>query len=270
MLTRCVTGVKEKTCYPNIELIIVDHESTQRRVQKLLVKLSKDNNTKIITYKGTFNFAAMINRGVEISTGQILVLLNNDIEIVDSDWLTELSAQVSRPEIGIVGPLLTFKDDTIQHAGIHPGLEGLMGHGHKHLPKDHPGYFGRLRVAHNVAAVTGACLAIKKKTWDELGGLDEKNLAVAYNDVDLCLRARKAGLRVLFTPHTHLIHHESATRGVDEELNRNPRLEKELQTMKKRWGNFLKVDPAYNPNLALEELDFRIAKYPRVKPDWSE
>jgi len=151
---------------------------------------------------------------------------------------------------------------------VHPGVGGLMGHGHKHRRGDDPGYFGRLTVAHEVAAVTGACLGITRPDWDRLGGLDEEHLAVAYNDIDLCLRAREAGLRVVFTPHAVLHHHESVSRGFDDDPARNERLAGEVAVMRQRWGDQLDVDPAYSPNLALTGNDFTLAEHPRVEPVW--
>jgi GT2 family glycosyltransferase len=176
--------------------------------------------------------------------------------------------QVLRPGIGVVGALLLFKDGSIQHAGIRPGFGGFMGHSHKHLPGSDSGPLGRLTVAHEVAAVTGACLAIQRSTWDELGGLDEENLAVAYNDVDLCLKARAKGLRVVMTPHAVLYHHESISRGFDDNPNRNARLAGEAALMSERWGDLLEADPAYNRNLTLTGLDFTLAERPRVNPPW--
>ena len=145
-----------------------------------------------------------------------------------------------------------------------------MGHGHKHRSVNDPGYFGRLTVTHEVAAVTGACLAIEEATWRLLGGLDEKHLAVAYNDIDLCLQARQADLRVVFTPHARLIHHESVSRGIDEDPDRNQRLGREVEVMRDRWGDLLNSDPAYSPNLSLDGGGFRLAETPRVKPRWRE
>ena len=143
-----------------------------------------------------------------------------------------------------------------------------MGHGHKHFPGDHPGYFGRLRVAHEVAAVTGACLAVEATIFERLGGLDEEHLAVAYNDVDLCLKARKIGLRVVFTPHARLVHHESVSRGFDDDPAGKERLAGEAAVMRERWGDLLNVDPAYSPNLTLTGRDFTLAQHPRVPPPW--
>ena len=243
---------------------MVDHETTEARARRVLDSLVGDTISQVISFSGPFNFAAMINRAAEAATGSVLVLLNNDTEIIEEGWLNELVAQVSRPEVGVVGALLLFSDGTIQHAGVHPGVGGLMGHGHKHLPADHPGYFGRLLVAHGVAAVTGACMAVEAATFERLGGLDEKHLGVAYNDIDLCLKARQAGLRVVFTPHARLTHHESVSRGFDTDPVQQERLGQELASMAERWGDLLYADPAYSPNLAFGGEGFGLSDPPRI------
>jgi O-antigen biosynthesis protein len=276
LLEKCVgslIGDGAVTDYPGsqIEIILVDHESTEPRARAVIDGLSADNADpahKVITFSGAFNFAAMVNRAVEAATGDVFVLLNNDTEAISPDWLTEMVGQLARPEVGVVGALLLFSDGTIQHAGVHPGVGGLMGHGHKHRRGDDPGYFGRLTVAHEVAAVTGACLGVTRANWERLGGLDEENLAVAYNDIDLCLRARAAGLRVVFTPHAVLHHHESVSRGFDDDPTRNERLAGEVAVMRERWGDLLDADPAYSPNLTLTGRDFTLARHPRVSPPW--
>ena len=263
-----MSSLREVTDYPDLELVVVDHETTEARARAILESLESDTNTRVISFSGPFNFAAMINRAAEAASGDVLVLLNNDTEIIDSGWLTELVAQVSRPEVGVVGALLVFSDGTIQHAGVHPGVSGLMGHGHKHLPSDSPGYFGRLTVAHETAAVTGACLAIQATTWQHLGGLDEEHLAVAYNDIDLCLKSRQAGLWVVLSPHARLVHHESESRGLDDDPEHNDRLAGELALMQERWGGVLKADPAYSPNLEFDGGRFQLARVPQKMPVW--
>jgi GT2 family glycosyltransferase len=222
----------------------------------------------VVPFSGPFNFAAMCNRAAEAASGDVLVLLNNDTEVVAPGWLEEFVGQLGRPEVGVVGALLLFTDGTIQHAGVHPGVGGLMGHGHKHRPGDDGGYHGRLTVAHEVAAVTGACLGVTRALWDRLGGLDEENLAVAYNDIDLCLRAREAGLRVVLAPHAVLHHHESVSRGYDDDPARRSRLGREVAVMEERWGSALTVDPAHSPNLALDGDGFTPAAVPRATPPW--
>jgi len=268
MLKRCLESLIRETSYSNFEVILVDHETSEPKALKVIEEFKSKDNFQVVDFSGSFNFAAIMNRAAEVANGQVLVLLNNDTEIVDSEWLTELVAQVSRPDVGVVGSLLLFGDGTIQHAGVHPGVGGLMGHGHKHLPGDDSGYFNRLKAVHEVAAVTGACLAVEKSIWGELGGLDELNLPVAYNDIDLCLKARKNGLKVVFTPFSKVVHHESVSRGVDDDPSRNVRLKKEVSFMIEKWGYVLESDPAYNPNLSLAGDTFKLAEIPRVLPFW--
>ena len=268
LLGRCIRSIDSLSEYPDIELVVVDHETRQRQALRIIDGLRERPDAVVLQHRGPFNFAAMMNRAVEAATGEVLVLLNNDTEVMSPCWLSEMVGQVLRPGIGVVGALLLFKDGSIQHAGIRPGFGGFMGHSHKHLPGSDSGHLGRLTVAHEVAAVTGACLAIQRSTWDELGGLDEQKLAVAYNDVDLCLKARAKGLRVVMTPHAVLYHHESISRGFDDDPNRKARLAGEAALMRERWGDLLEADPAYNPNLTLTGLDFTLAEHPRVNPPW--
>jgi len=268
LLEACLTSLRDRTRYPDVEVVIVDHETTERRARKLIDGLADDPDAVVVPFTGPFNFAAMCNRGVASSSGQVVVLLNNDTEVVADDWLDEFVGQLARPEVGVVGALLLFGDGTIQHAGVHPRVGGLMGHGHKHRPGDNPGYHRRLTVAHEVAAVTGACLGTTRVLWDRLGGLDEGHLAVAYNDIDLCLRAREAGLRVVLAPYAVLHHHESVSRGYDDDPVRRARLADEVATMEERWGDLLRADPAHSPNLALDGDGFSPAAEPRVSPPW--
>ena len=265
MLKKCLESLYEKTRYSNFEIVLVDHETSESKALKVIEEFELQENFEVVSFSGDFNFAAMINGAAEVANGDVFVLLNNDTEIFDAGWLKELVAQVSRPEIGIAGALLLFGDGTIQHAGIHPGIGGLMGHGHKHLSGDSSGYFNRLKAVHEVAAVTGACLAIEKTTWFDLNGLDEENLAVAYNDVDLCLKVRQKNLKVIFTPFSKLFHHESVSRGIDDAPERNARLQSEIQVMKERWGGMLNHDPAYSPNLSSDGGGFSLAEAPKKK-----
>ena len=163
-----------------------------------------------------------------------------------------------RPEIGCVGAKLYYPDRTIQHAGVILGLGGVAGHAHRHFPADNDGYCGRLKLVHNLSAVTAACLLVRKSTFQEVGGFDETNLPVAYNDVDLCLKVREAGYRNLWTPYAELYHHESASRGIDDTPKKRVRAERERSYMRQRWGNLLDRDPYYNPNLTLIYEDFSL------------
>ena len=262
MLKRCLKSIYENTDYENFEIVLVDHETSEREAIEVIRTFAEKSNFRVVNFSGSFNFSALMNRAAEIAEGEILVLLNNDTEILDREWLTELASQILRPEVGVVGALLLFSDETIQHAGVHPGLNGLMGHGHKHLPSDDSGYFSRLKTVHEVAAVTGACLAIEKKTWIDVGGLDEELLPVAYNDIDLCLKVRRKNLRVIFSPYVKLFHHESVSRGIDKPVENNKRLQEEIRTMRERWGDSLFYDPAYSPNLSKEGGSFKLSDAP--------
>ena len=268
LLETCLTSLRSVTTYPDVEIVLVDHESTETRAREVIDALAEDPDAVVVEFSGPFNFAAMCNRAAETATGDVLVLLNNDTEVLAPDWLVEFVGQLGRTEVGVVVALLLFTDGTIQHAGVHPGVGGLMGHGHKHRQGDEPGYHGRLTVAHEVAAVTGACLGITKALWNRLGGLDEEHLAVAYNDIDLCLRARDAGLRVMLAPNAVLHHHESVSRGYDDDPVRNERLAGEVAVMRERWGNLLDADPAYSPNLTLTGRDFTLTEHPRATAPW--
>lgn len=198
-----------------------------------------------------------------------MVLLNNDIEIVARDWLVELVSHAIRPEIGAVGALLYYPDGKIQHAGVVLGIAGPMkvggiaGHVGKYFsPKQAVGG-NRTHVAQNFSAVTAACLAVRKKLFEEIGGFDEINLPVSFNDVDFCLKILKAGYRNLWTPFAILVHHESATRGLENTPEKIKRSHQEIAVMRQRWGSLLDADPAYNPNLTLEHEDWSLALPPR-------
>jgi GT2 family glycosyltransferase len=268
LLKKCINSIYERTTYKNFEIIIIDHQSEEKKAKRVIDSLKEKSNTQIEKYSGDFNFSAMVNQGAEIARGEIIVLLNNDTEIIEGNWLNLLVTQTIRKDIGVCGPLLLFKNRTIQHAGIHPSENGLMIHGHKHEKENSPGYFGHLLTKHEVMAVTGACLSTKKTTWDQLGGFNDKNLQVAYNDVDFCLKAREAGLRVLLEPKVKIIHHESASRGVEREVFRNQRLQKEISYMKERWGEFLFLDPASSPNLLLNEEGISLNPHPKEMSVW--
>ncbi|MEM7428989.1 MAG: glycosyltransferase, partial [Pseudomonadota bacterium] len=215
-------------------------------------------NVSVLPFAGAFNYAAINNLAVEASRGEVVALVNNDVEVISPTWLTELVSWAVQPEIGCVGAKLYFENGEIQHAGIITGIGSLAGHGHKRYPGAHGGYFGRLRLAHNVSAVTGACLAIRRSLFQELGGLDDENLKVAFNDVDLGLKAMAAGYRNVWTPHAELYHKESASRGYEDTPEKQARLNREAAFMKRKWGAAAEQDPFYSPNLTREREDFSL------------
>ncbi len=189
----------------------------------------------------------------------MVALLNNDLEVISSGWLSEMVSHAVRPEVGAVGAKLLYPDASVQHAGVIVGLGGVAGHSHKHFPKWSLGYCGRLMLAQNLCAVTAACMVLRKSVFEEAGGFDEEHLTVAFNDVDLCLRIRDCGYQNFWTPYAELYHHESATRGYEDTPEKQARFTSEVEFMKNRWGNCLHSDPAYNPNLTLEKEDFSLA-----------
>ena len=263
LLRRCVESIVRKTKYSNYELIIIDNGSEDFVAVRYLQHLQEEKQVTVIRDDSPFNYAALNNKAVAQAKGEIIALLNNDLEVINDDWLGEMVSHVVHPEVGAVGAKLYYPDDTIQHAGVIVGLGGVAGHSHKHFPRDSAGHCGRLLLTQNLTAVTAACMLVRKEVFDVVGGFDEKNLSVAFNDVDLCLRIQEKGFNNVWTPYAEMYHYESATRGYEDTPEKQERFNKEVNYMKQRWGNALLVDPAYNPNLTLDREDFSFACPPR-------
>ncbi|OQK16721.1 hypothetical protein AU255_02095 [Methyloprofundus sedimenti] len=259
LLHRCVESIFAKTTYPNYELIIIDNGSNDLVSLRYLQRLQENPRVSIIRDDSPFNYAALNNKAVAEAKGEVIALLNNDLEVINADWLDEMVSHVVHPEVGAVGAKLYYPDDTIQHAGVIVGLGGVAGHSHKHSPRDNPGYCGRLLLAQNLSAVTAACLLVRKDVFDQVGGFDEQHLSVAFNDVDLCLRIQEQGFYNVWTPYAEMYHYESASRGYEDTPEKQARFNKEVAYMKHRWGEGLLRDPAYNPNLTLDREDFSFA-----------
>ncbi len=257
VLSTCVDSVLARTSYPRFELLVVDNGSVTREALAYLATIALDPRVRVLRYDAPFNFSAINNFAVQAANGELVGLVNNDVEVIEPDWLSEMVSHAVRPEIGCVGAKLLYPDGTVQHGGVITGIGGVAGHAHRRVPSNHPGYFGRLLLAHSMTAVTAACLLVRKGVYEHVGGLDER-LAVAFNDVDFCLRVREAGYRNIFTPHAVLYHHESATRGHDATPEKAARYQAEFALMKSRWGRTLGEDPAYNPNLSRDHEDFSI------------
>lgn len=267
VLETCIESILSRTSWRHFEIVVVDNQSSDPETLAYLVALERRGAARVLRYDAPFNFSAINNFASRHARGGVLGLLNNDLEAVDGGWLEEMVSQALRPEIGAVGARLLYPDGTLQHGGVVLGIGGVAGHGHKYAPSDAPGYFSRARLVHDVSAVTAACLLIRKETYQRVGGFDE-SLAVAFNDVDFCLRVRALGLRNLWTPFATLIHHESRTRGAEDTRNKRARFRAETERMVARWGDALGNDPAYNPNLTLEREDFSLAWPPRVRKPW--
>ncbi len=258
LLSTCLDGVLNNTTYNNFEVIVVDNQSSQLDVINYLQELNQNPNVKVLHYDKPFNYSDINNRAVSEAKGELLCFLNNDIEIVKPDWLSEMVSHACRPDIGCVGAKLLYPDGTIQHAGVTLGLKGYASHAHKGFDRNSTGYFNRLVVAHNVSAVTAACMVVRKNIFDEVSGFDAEHLKVAYNDVDFCLKVQAAGYRNLFTPHAELIHHESKSRGKKRNKNQQAQLKEESEFLKQKWQHILYSDPAYNKNLTLLREDFSL------------
>jgi GT2 family glycosyltransferase len=191
-------------------------------------------------------------------------LINNDIEVISPDWLSEMVSHALRPEVGAVGAKLWYPNGSVQHAGVILGIRGVAGHAHRYLKRYQNGYFGRANLIQSYSAVTAACLVVRKEVFKKVGGFNEA-LQVAFNDIDFCLRVREAGYRNIYTPYAQLYHHESATRGHEDTSEKHLRFAQESTYMKQLWGHVLVNDPAYSPNLTLEHEDFSLAWPPRVE-----
>jgi GT2 family glycosyltransferase len=251
LLRKCVLGVLGVTRYKPFEIIIVDNGSREPETLTFLRRVSANPRVRVLDYDRPFNFSAINNFAVQHARGSYLCLLNNDIEIIDDQWLTALMRQAVRPEIGAAGGKLLYEDGTIQHAGVVIGLGDAAGHAHRFQRDDHPGYFARAHVAHCASAVTAACLVVEKAKFEAVGGLDEANLAVAFNDVDFCLKLERAGWRNVFVPQATAIHHESKSRGRDFLPANVDRYLGELAVLQNRWSTRGYRDPLHHPHLDL-------------------
>ncbi len=255
LLKRCVDTILQKTTYSLFEIIIVNNQSTCPKTLDYLRKVSDNEKVRVINYEQPFNFSAINNFAATHAKGSIFGLINNDIEVLSPGWLDEMVRQVSRPDIGCVGAKLFYPDMRIQHAGVVLGIGGIAGHSHKYFRQHHHGYHSRLSLVQNYSAVTAAALLVRKSVFDEVGGM-ETELSVAFNDVDFCLKVREAGYRNLWTPFAELIHHESVSRGYEDNPEKQARFKQEVDYMVNKWGSILKSDPCYNPNLSLTHEDF--------------
>ena len=258
-LRTCIESIVRLTTYPAYEIIVVDNQSAGQSTLAYLDDLARRDVATVLQYNEPFNYSAINNFAALHAKGSVLALVNDDVEVISPDWLGEMVSHAVRPEIGCVGAKLLYPDGTIQHAGVVLGIGGVAGHPWKYMPRHTDGYFSRLRVIHNVCAVTGAALVVRRDLFEAAGGLDTIGLTVAFNDVDFCLKVANLGVRNLMTPFAELVHHESRTRGQDETPEKQQRFRNECATMQARWGSRLKTDPFYNVNLTLAREDYSLA-----------
>jgi glycosyltransferase involved in cell wall biosynthesis len=263
LLKQCVESILSKTTYSSYEILIVDNGSDDIATLNYLKKVTLNSKVRVIRDDQPFNYSALNNAAVKLAHGEIIGLVNNDIEVISPDWLSEMVSHALRPNVGAVGAKLFYPNDTVQHAGVLLDVTGVAAHAHKNLPKQGHGYFSRANLIQSFSAVTAACLVIKKSTYEFIGGLNEVDLKIAFNDVDFCIRLCKAGYKNIWTPYAELYHHESATRGYEDSPEKRERFAKEVAYMEK--NNLSKPDPAYSLNLTLDNDDFSLAWPPRVE-----
>ena len=268
LLRGIVSDAFERTDYQRLELIVVDNQTSDPETLSYLNEVSAAKNISVVSYDAPFNFSAINNQGARAAHGEVIAFVNNDVRVISRDWLREMVSHAMRREIGAVGAKLYYENDSIQHAGIILGLGGLAGYVQRYAPRDNPGHGSRLLTIQNYSAVTAACMVLRRSVFDEVAGFDEANLPVAYNDVDLCLRIRERGYRILWTPYAELYHIESASRADDLSEDERARYHRECEYLKKRWGSQLAYDPYYNPNLTIAGEDFSLASPPRLIKPW--
>jgi len=270
LLARCAEGVLHRTDYPALELIIADNDSQEPETHRLLAQLARDPRVRVLPAPGPFNYSAINNAAAAAAAGEVLVLLNNDVDVIGPGWLREMAGHAMRPDVGAVGARLLFGNGTIQHAGVVLGVgefeggPGIAGHFGFHAPAAAEGHGGQFVLTREVSAVTGACLALRRSVFRQVGELDEANLPIALNDVDLCLRIRAMGLRIVWTPFAELHHLESASRGSDQAPGAAERFRRECRYLRDRWGPVLDADPFYNPGFSRADHSFQLATPPSV------
>jgi len=258
VLQRCIDSICDRSSYPYYRIVIVDNGSEESTTKAYYSSLTAREKITILSYDKPFNFSAINNFAVNNIDTEYLLFLNNDTEVISPEWLEEMLGYIQRPDVGAVGGLLYYPNNTVQHGGIILGIGGIAGHSHKYFPRSDYGYFGRLKTVQNLSAVTAACLMTRRKVFSEIGGFEE-SLSHAFNDVDLCLRIRDRGYLVVFTPFAELYHHESLSRGYENTPEKRRRFGQERRFCEDRWQKVLEHgDPYYSRHLSLTREDFSI------------
>ncbi|MCW6511419.1 glycosyltransferase family 2 protein [Lichenifustis flavocetrariae] len=274
LMRQCLEGLLKRTAYGRFEVIIVDNGSVERETHDLFAELTLDPRVRVLSQAGPFNYSALNNAAAREAQGEILLLLNNDIDVIKPDWLLEMVSLLQRADVGVVGAKLIYADTRIQHAGVRLGAgtfeggPGIAGHFGWFQDRDDLGYFGSLALARDVSAVTGACLAVRRNLYEQVGGLEADHLGVAFNDIDLCLKVRAAGYKVIWTPFAELYHLESASRGSDLAGEKMDRFHGECRFMRDKWGDLLQRDPFYNPAFDNYDNDYRLSFQPQRQKPW--
>lgn len=261
-LKACIDSIREKTEYPNYEIIIVENNSTTDEIFQYYKELSQDPRIRLLRWKKEFNYSAINNYGVCHANGEYLLFLNNDVTVITPGWIKELLGVCQRPEVGAAGVKLIYPDNTIQHAGCVIGLGGIAGHMFVDMPANRTGYLHKASILQDMSAVTAACMMMKRTAFEEAGGFTEK-LPVAFNDVDLCLKVRKNHKLIVYDPYVQLYHMESKTRGAEDNKEKVRRFQEEIEYMRCQWIDILKKgDPYYNKNLSLTKWNYSLRPLP--------
>lgn len=257
-LKACLDSIREKTTYPDYEIIVVENNSREPETFAYYKTIDGKDNIRVITWDKPFNYSAINNFGIRHASGQYVICLNNDIQVITGGWMEELLGVCQREEVGVVGAKLYYPDDTIQHAGIVVGIGGIAGSLFVGMKRERSGYLHKASLMQDLSAVTAACMMVKKKAFEEAGGFEEK-LAVAFNDVDLCLKIREKGYLVVYDPYVEMYHYESKTRGREDTKEKVRRFQGEIEYMRTRWIGILKEgDPCYNKNLSLSKWNYSL------------
>jgi len=259
VLNTCLNSIFEKTTYPNYEVLVIDNGSTEAKTAEILNKwqTKEPERFKCQALDIPFNYSKINNYAVSQVQGKYLLFLNNDTEVLTPDWLNAMVEQAQRPSTGAVGALLLYPDDTIQHAGVVVGIGGVAGHSHKYFPSKASGYFNQIQTVNNYSAVTAACLLCRREVFEAVKGFEEE-LAIAFNDVDLCLKMAEKGYRNVYLPHVVLYHYESKSRGYEDSLEKQMRFTQEVQYMQSKWQKIINHDPCYSPHLSHKHEDYSI------------
>lgn len=263
LLHQCIESIHNKSTYKNFEIIIVNNQSLKESTKEYFSYLELSRKAKVLDYPLPFNYSAINNFAVNQADGEVVLLLNNDVEVISADWLEEMVSLAIQPSIGAVGAKLYYPDGRIQHAGVILGIYGIAGHAYKYHEGTFPGQMGRALLRQNLSAVTGACLMVEKKKFAQVGGLNDEELQVGLNDIEFCLKLIKAGYRNVWTPFAELFHYESSSRGYEDTIEKKERFKDEVLYLLENWKPFINYDPAYNRNLTLEGEDFGLAFPPR-------
>jgi GT2 family glycosyltransferase len=263
VVQNCIDSIRRLTTYKSYEILLIDNGSDEPDSLKGFEALAT-TGVRVLKYDGEFNYSAINNYAVLHATGELIALVNNDVEVLEPNWLGIMVGFALQKNVGAVGARLFFPNSTVQHAGVVMGLGGVAGHAHYRCPDKATGYFGRLALTSTFSAVSAACLVVRRDLYLKVGGLDEINLTVAFNDVDFCLKLNDMGFRSIYAADAVLLHYESLTRGADSDSKNRIRFTREASFMRRKWGHVIKNDPCYSPNLSLDSANFSLAWPPRL------